>query len=63
MTKKRTIKINLDRPLRLIVEAPDGGRAEVIGVVTVADLVPNIQTLVVSGTARPLQAADLYPEH
>jgi hypothetical protein len=62
-TAPRTVTFTLDRPIKLIVEAPDGGRAEVTGTVAFARNVGTEQVLIVSGTARALTATDIYPEH
>jgi hypothetical protein len=59
----RTVTLRLDRPIKLIVEAPDGGRAEVTGTVAYAGDVGSDQVLIVSGSAKAVTAADIYPEH
>lgn len=49
----RTVTLDLDKPIKLIVETPDGGRAEVTGTVASGG---SEQVLIVTGTARPLEA-------
>lgn len=50
--------LHLDRPIRLIVETPDGGRAEVSGTVAYAGDVGCDQVLIVSGTAKSITAVN-----
>lgn len=54
----RTVTLHLDRPIRLIVETPDGGRAEVSGTVAYAGDVGCDQVLIVSGTAKSITAVN-----
>lgn len=51
LTNSWRVELRPGQLIRLIVESPDGGRAEVIG--TLAD-VPDPGTLVVKGRARQL---------
>lgn len=53
LTNSWRVELRPGQLIRLIVESPDGGRAEVIG--TLAD-VPDPGTLVVKGRARALPA-------
>lgn len=53
----KKIKINPDKPIRLIIEDPDGGRALVVGTV-IAKGSGSVQSLYVQGGASPLPPVD-----
>ena len=52
----RTVVFHLDKPIKLIVESPDGGRAEITGTVAYGGDIGSEQVLIVTGEARPLTA-------
>lgn len=53
----KKIKINPDKPIRLIIEDPEGGRALVVGTV-VAEGSGTTQSLYIQGGASPLPPVD-----
>lgn len=52
----RTVTFHLDKPIKLIVEDPAGGRAEVQGTATYAGEIGCEQVLIVVGEVRAIKA-------
>ena len=60
----KTCTVHLDKPIKLIVEDLEGGRAEVKGTVTFGKHVGSEMVLIVRGQATALSpAANIYPQH
>jgi hypothetical protein len=60
----KTCVVPLNKPIKLIVEDAEGGRAEVKGTVTFGEHVGSELVLIVRGQAQALSpAANIYPQH
>jgi hypothetical protein len=54
----KKLKLDPDAPIRVIVETPDGGRAQVVGTIVADGSGQGVQTLYVFGETEPLPAKE-----